>query len=166
MKAPVEVKNLAGQYFDKASDSIAFIFKSLMQLNVEPKRLYAKRLNSLPNDIIINIDYKSGETTGFISFFFSIKIALHICGKLVPNIDNSSFSDEHLDILGEMGNMIAGNAISKFQLINQDMRIQTPYHSGYFNILAAEKEYWIFSSNYECDSGKVGILLAQKKEQE
>ncbi|HRX15307.1 MAG: chemotaxis protein CheX [Spirochaetes bacterium] len=164
MKTPDEVKDLACQYFEKASDSIAFIFKSLLGLSVEPKRLYAKRLNSLPNDIIINIDYRSGETEGFISFFFSLKIAMHICEKLVPSVDTTSFSEDHLDILGEMGNMISGNAISKFQLINQDMRIQTPYHSGYFNILAAEKTHWIFSSNYECDLGKVGILLAQKKD--
>lgn len=163
MTTPVEVKELAQQYFSKASDSIGFIFKSLLQMNVEQKRLYAKRLNSLPNDIIINIDYKSDETTGFISFFFSLKIALKICEKLVPDIDNSAFSEEHLDILGEMGNMIAGNAISKFQLVDRDMRIKTPYHSGYFNILAAEKEHWIFSSNYECTEGKIGILLAQKK---
>lgn len=162
MKIPEEIKCTASQYFNKTSESILFIFSSLLSINLNKKRLYSKRLNSLPNDIIVTIDYRT-DVSGFFSFFFSLNSAFNICEKLVPGIDNTNFSNEHLDILGEIGNMISGHTISQLQLLDEDFRMDTPRHNGFHNILASEKDFWHFSSNFDSEFGKIGLLLAIKK---
>ncbi len=162
MKVPTEIKENAEKYFKTTLESTAFIFKSLLQLEIKPKRLYAKRLNSLPRDMIISIDFKA-DKFGFFSFFFSIETAFYICQKLVPDMNSTVFSDDHLDILGELGNMISGNTLGKLQLVNKDLRLDTPELSPFHKILISESKYWHFSSNIDIDKGKMGILLCMEK---
>jgi CheY-specific phosphatase CheX len=122
-----------------------------------------KRITSLPNDIIITIDFNADEI-GYFSFFLSLKTAFEICRILVGGIENQFFDQDHLDIIGERDNIIAGNAIGKLKDVDNSIRLSTPYLSAFHKILASEKLFWIFSCNFNVEIGRFGVLLAIKKE--
>jgi CheY-specific phosphatase CheX len=161
-KLPPEIDNKLKLYFSNISESILFIFKTLLHIDVSPKKLYRKRLTSLPNDIIITIDFHADEI-GYFSFFLSLKTAFEICRRLVDGIESHYFDQEHLDIIGEVGNMIAGNAIGKLKDVDNSIRLSTPYLSAFHKILASEKLFWTFSCNFNIEIGHLGVLLAIKK---
>jgi CheY-specific phosphatase CheX len=161
-KLPIEIDNQLKLYFSNISESILFIFKTLLHIDVSPKKLYRKRLTSLPNDIIITIDFNADEI-GYFSFFLSLKTAFEICSRLVVGIESRYFDQEHLDIIGEVGNMIAGNAIGKLKDVDNSIRLSTPYLSAFHKILASEKLFWTFSCNFNIEIGRLGILLEIKK---
>ncbi len=161
-KLPVAIDNQLKLYFSNISESILFIFKTLLHIDVSPIKLYRKRLTSLPNDIIITIDFNADEI-GYFSFFLSLKTAFEICRRLVEGIESRYFDREHLDIIGEVGNMIAGNAIGKLKDVDNSIKLSTPYLSAFHKILASEKLFWTFSCNFNIEIGRLGVLLAIKK---
>jgi CheY-specific phosphatase CheX len=159
---PRETEKKIKLYFSNISESILFIFKTLLNIDVSPKKLYRKRLTSLPNDIIITIDFNADEI-GYFSFFLSLKTAFEICRRLVGGIESQFFDQDHLDIIGELGNMIAGNAIGRLKDVDNSIRLSTPYLSAFHKILASEKLFWTFSCNFNVEIGRLGVLLAIKK---
>lgn len=162
MEIPAHISNKSREYLTNISESVAFVLRSLIQVEAAPRKIYNRRLSSLPNDLIISIDY-SADLIGYFSFFFSLKTAFEICNRLMPGINNEYFDNEHLDIIGEVGNMIAGNTMGKLKSISTTVDLSTPYLSGFHKILASEKLFWVFSCNYEIEIGKLGVLFAIKK---
>jgi CheY-specific phosphatase CheX len=159
---PPDIERKLKQYFSNINTSLQFIFKSLLDIDLEPRKLYRRRLATLPNDLIITIDYQA-DLIGYFSFLFSLKTAFEICSRLVTGIDNRYFDSDHLDIIGELGNMIAGNAMGRLKDIDVTIKLSAPYLSAFHTILASEKLFWTFSCNYDIDIGQLGILLAVKK---
>ena len=66
------------QYYKNISDSAAFVFTSLVQSEPRQKKVFNRRLSSLPNDIIIRFNFEA-DISGYFAFFFSLKNALAIC---------------------------------------------------------------------------------------
>jgi CheY-specific phosphatase CheX len=161
MSATPVVHDLAMQYYRNIAESAAFVFTSLVQTDLRQKKVFQRRLASLPNDIIIKFDFEA-DFPGYFAFFFSLKNAFAICGRLVPGIDNSFFDDTHLDILGEIGNMISGNTLSKLVSVQADIRLEPPRLVAFHEILSQEKGYHTYSSNFDIELGKMGVLLAVK----
>ena len=147
------------QYYKNISDSAAFVFTSLVQTEPRQKKVFNRRLSSLPNDIIIRFDFEA-DIAGYFAFFFSLKNALAICERLVPGIDNAHFSSDHLDVLGEIGNMISGNTLSRLVSLDATISLDPPRLAAFHEILAAEKGHICYSSNFDIELGKMGVLLA------
>jgi CheY-specific phosphatase CheX len=162
MSATPVVHELAMQYYRNIADSAAFIFTSLVQTDLKQKKVFQRRLASLPNDIIIKFDFEA-DFPGYFAFFFSLKNAYAICERLVPGIDNSFFDENHLDILGEIGNMISGNTLSKLVSVRADIRLEPPRLVAFHEILSQEKGFLTYSSNFDIELGKMGVLLAVKR---
>ena len=147
------------QYYKNISDSAAFVFTSLVQTEPRQKKVFNRRLSSLPNDIIIRFDFEA-DISGYFAFFFSLKNALAICDRLVPGIDNKHFSNDHLDVLGEIGNMISGHTLSRLVSLDATISLEPPRLAAFHEILAAEKGHLCYSSNFDIELGKMGVLLA------
>lgn len=165
VEIPPNIDEKAHLYFQNIADSISFVFKSLLSINVRQKKLYARRLHTLPKDIIIRINYHA-DLRGYFAYFISLDTCFEICGRLVPNMDRLFFDSEHLDLIGELGNMISGNTIGKLQSVDADINLTAPSLAGFHEILSAERSHWIFSSNFDADVGKLGVLLGIEKPQE
>lgn len=159
MQPLVPVHDRAMVYYKNISDSAAFVFTSLIQTDLRQKKVFQRRLNSLPNDIIIRFDFEA-DIAGYFAFFFSQKNAMAICEKLVPGIDNTYFDSDHLDILGELGNMISGNTLSKLVSVDATIRLDPPRLAAFHEILSSEKSHYSYSSNFDIELGKMGVLLA------
>ena len=162
MSENVSLHERAMQYYRNIADSASFVFISLVQSDLRQKKVFQRRLTSLPNDIIIKFSFEA-DISGYFAFFFSLKNAFSICKKLVPTIDNSFFDTDHLDILGELGNMIAGNTLSKLVSVSAEIRLDPPELVAFHEILAEEKGYQTYSSNFDIELGKMGVLLSIKK---
>jgi CheY-specific phosphatase CheX len=159
MAKEIEVHERAIEYYKNISESASFIFSSLVQTDLKQKKIFQRRLASLPNDIIISFEFEA-DIKGYFAYFFSIKNAFAICDRLVPGINNSYFDTDHLDILGELGNMISGNTLSKLVSVSADIRLEPPKLVAFHEILSKEKKHIHFSSNFEIELGKMGVLLA------
>ncbi len=157
-----EMDRRAQEYFDNVSQAVVFVFKSLLNIEAEQKKKYSRRLSSLPNDIIITLDFKA-DMKGFFAFFLSLKTALEICARLSPELGRQYFEKEHLDVIGEIGNLISGNAIGRLKSVNSYVNLSTPHLSGFHEILTSEKSHWIYSCNYNIEVGQMGILMAVAK---
>jgi CheY-specific phosphatase CheX len=149
-------------YYNNIADSASFVFSSLVKSDLKQKKLFQRRLSTLPNDIIIKFDFEA-DIKGYFAFFFSIKNAFAICQRLMPSIDNTFFDEMHLDILGELGNMISGNTLSRLVSVHSEIRLEPPRLSAFHEILASEKGYHSYSSNFDIELGKMGVLLAIKE---
>ncbi|HEY1407126.1 MAG TPA: chemotaxis protein CheX [Spirochaetota bacterium] len=149
-------------FYQNISESAAFVFTSLVNSEPKQKKVFQRRLASLPNDIIIRFDFEA-DIAGYFAYFFSKKNALAICDKLVPGIDNTFFDADHLDILGELGNMISGNTLSKLVSVSSEIRLEPPRLAAFHEILSDERHHHSYSSNFEIELGKMGVLLAIKK---
>jgi len=160
---PLIIEKKSKLYFQNVSDSVVFIFKTLLGIDATPKKLFRRRLTSLPNDIIIKLDF-AADLTGHFAFFLSLKTAFEICNRLVPGIGYQYFDKDHLDVIGEMGNMISGNAIGRLQNIDSAIDLSIPSMTAFHTILESESRYWSFSGNFDVDIGQVGILLAIRKD--
>jgi len=150
-------------YYQNISESAAFVFTSLVNSEPKQKKIFNRRLASLPNDIIIRFDFEA-DIAGYFAYFFSLKNALSICERLVPGIDNSYFDADHLDILGELGNMISGNTLSKLVSVSSEIRLEPPRLTAFHEILSDERGHHSYSSNFDVELGKMGVLLAIKKD--
>ncbi len=149
-------------YFQNISESISFVFRSLLAIEARPRKLFHRRLSTLPKDIIITIDFTT-DLQGYFAFFLSLKTSLEICSRLMPGIDNTFFDKDHLDILGELGNIITGNTIGKLQSIDSEIKLSAPYLSAFHKVLAAEKLFHTYSANFEIEVGQLGVLLSIEK---
>jgi len=157
------IHNRAGEFYQDFSESAAFVFPSLVQEEPRQKKIFQRRLASLPNDIIIRFNFEA-DIKGYFAYFFSLKNALAICGKLVPGIDNSFFDADHLDILGELGNMISGNTLSKLVSVSANIHLDPPKLTAFHEILAEERQHLCYSSNFDVELGKMGVLLAIRQD--
>ncbi|TAL37625.1 MAG: hypothetical protein EPN93_05575 [Spirochaetes bacterium] len=162
MRNGIKVEEKGKLYFQNIAETISSVFRSLLTTEARPKKIFARRLASLPNDIIIKIDY-SADLTGYFAYFISLKTAFAVCSKLVPGISQDFFDGEHLDILGEVGNMIAGNTIGRLQNISAEISLSPPELAGFHEILATERLHDFYSSNFEIEEGTMGVLLAIAK---
>lgn len=164
MNIPQDVIKRTVDYSEALSTSVSFLLESLFKLEgTDSKRLYSKRLKSLPNDVIISVDYGT-DWKGYFAFMFPIKTAFDFCEYLVPGIDNSYFDENHFDILGEFANMISGNAMTKLQLVDHGLYLKPPEIKSFHDILKDEKDCYMFSMNYSLNPGKFGLLFAVRKE--
>lgn len=164
MNIPQNIKERTFKYSEAIGESVSFLMHSLFQNdNTECKRLYARRMKSLPNDVIISVDYGT-DWKGYFAFMFPLKTAFQMCETLVPGIDNSYFDADHFDILGEFANMVSGNVMTKLQLLDHGMYLKTPELKSFHDILKDEKESYMFSMNFNLNPGKIGVLFTVKKD--
>ncbi len=163
MRKGIKVEEKGKLYFQNIADTISTVFRSLLTTEARPKKVFGRRLSTLPNDIIIKIEY-SADLKGYFAYFISLKTAFAVCAKLVPGIAQDYFDSDHLDILGEVGNMIAGNTIGRLQDISADISLSPPELAGFHEILASERDHRFYSSNFDLEEGTMGVLLAIAKE--
>ncbi len=67
-----------------------------------------------------------GPANGEVIYSLNFDTAFKIARKLVPSLKDDEIMDEYKDIIGEIANMITGNAMSIFNASGQFIDITTP----------------------------------------
>lgn len=85
------------------------------------------RSTPLPNhEVAIFITLK-GKYIGNVIYSMNMESVIKIAHKLSPGMNNAQILKEYRDIMGELANMITGNAIQAFVNSNADLDLSVPF---------------------------------------
>ena len=111
------------EYINPFLIGASMVFNTLFQIDLKTGKL--KRMSSPKpsHDVIIKLDI-TGKISGYVIYSISFHTVRKMAEILVPGISKEQLMDDYKDIVGEIGNMITGNAINI--LSDSDLDISTP----------------------------------------
>lgn len=102
------------------------VYRQVLGVELLRGRMEVRKSPAPSHDIAILVDVKGGATHGRVVFSLNIETAYKITRKLVPNVSDANLILEYRDVLGEIANMIAGNAMSTFLRRGAELDLSTP----------------------------------------
>ena len=111
------------KYINPFLVAIKDVFDTMVDLPVTIGKPIIKK-DSMPSYEVSSIIGLSGAVTGCVSISFSEKIALELAGALLEE-EFLEIDDDCTDAIGEIANMIAGNAKSAFPVDNASISVPT-----------------------------------------
>ncbi|MFO7816982.1 MAG: chemotaxis protein CheX [Thermodesulfobacteriota bacterium] len=102
-----KIKNIIKQF----TEAVQFVMSTMAMVEVEPKSPYVKKNNTATGDVsgVIGFSNATNHTGGTMSLTFTSKSALGIVQNMVGE-EYSEITQEVADAVGEMTNMICGQA--------------------------------------------------------
>jgi chemotaxis protein CheX len=121
------------KYIAPVTAAVQNVFATMIDLPVVAGKVYFKK-EKQPITEVVSMISLSGPVSGFISVGLSSKLAVFIASKLLDcTIEGPG--DNCADAIGELTNMIAGNAKSEFPDPNISISVPkvsfNPTHAGY-----------------------------------
>ena len=102
------------------------VFRDLLQEEIIRGRTLVKKTPAPSHEIAILLNV-TGSVHGEVIYSMNAESAYRIAEKLMPGTDRSSIEKEYRDVLGELGNMITGNALNIFLNRQKDLDMSVPY---------------------------------------
>ncbi len=102
------------------------VFKQIFGCELSKGQISLKKNPSADNEVAIIIGISGGRHTGVVVYSMKIYTAKKIVMNLDPDSAVSENDDAFADALGEIANMISGNAMSDFSKRGMDLTITTP----------------------------------------
>lgn len=102
------------------------VFNQLMQEPVIRGRTSIKKSPAPSHEIAIVFSV-TGAASGQIVYSMNAETAYKIAEKLMPGTDRATIEKEYRDVLGEIGNMITGNALNVFYKTSKEVDPSVPY---------------------------------------
>ena len=117
---------MTAEYINPFLQSATLVFKEILGLNLFRGKT-AVLTNPLPErDIAILIGVK-GSVQGEAVYSMNIETVYKICRKLMPGADEKTIQYEYRDVLGELANMMTGNALNIFMTKDTDLDVTVPH---------------------------------------
>lgn len=110
------------RYINPFVSAIRNVFKTMMGVEVNVGKPFVKKMDSQAADVSAVIGY-SGDATGCVIISFPMAAAVTTASKFAGTALDQSHPD-FADALGELANMIAGNAKAQFD--GFDVKISLP----------------------------------------
>lgn len=99
------------------------VFNSLLKVDLKKGKTVLADEPKPAHDVVIRVDMK-GKANGYVLYSLGFKTVNKIAEALMPGITKDQIKSEYRDILGELANMITGNAVSV--LPSGALEISTP----------------------------------------
>ena len=112
-------------YVNPFLHSATLIFKQMLGQNLLRGKTSIKKSTTPGRDIAIIVGIV-GSVTGQVIYSMNIETIYSIVRHLMPGIDANSLESEYRDVIGELANMITGNAINTFLEKNTDLDLTVP----------------------------------------
>lgn len=113
------------EYVNPFLEAATLVFKDMLGVELLRGKTIIKD-NARPTNEIAIILGITGKVGGQVVFSMNMETAEKIVNKLMPGIDSASLQSEYKDILGEVGNMITGNAINIYLKNHDDLDVTVP----------------------------------------
>ncbi len=112
--------NLNIEYINPFIIGASMVYNSL--LKVDLKKGKVTKIDSIApaHDVIINIEIE-GAVNGFVLYSFSFHTINKMADILVPGLTEEQIKYEYKDIVGEIANIITGNAFAILEGKNVDL---------------------------------------------
>jgi chemotaxis protein CheX len=117
--------NINAEYVNPFLEAASAVFKSILNVDLRRGKLIIKEspIPSMNVSIIIGI---TGGVTGEVVYSMEFNMVQKIAGILAPGLSEEQLQSEYKDIVGELANMITGNAMNLFATTGKQIEITTP----------------------------------------
>ncbi len=117
--------SINAEYINPFLEAASVVFKSILNVDLRRGKLIIKEnpIPSLDVAIIIGI---TGGVTGDIVYSMSYPMVQKIAEVLMPGLSEEQMMNEYKDIVGELANMITGNAMNLFASTGKVIDMTTP----------------------------------------
>lgn len=116
---------IKAEYVNPFLEAAALVFKDMLGVELMRGKTVIKESPVPTNEIAIILGI-TGKVTGQVIYSMNMETAVKVVEKLMPGIDEETIKSEYRDILGEVGNMITGNAINIFLQNHEDLDVTVP----------------------------------------
>ncbi|MBP7738102.1 MAG: chemotaxis protein CheX [Spirochaetes bacterium] len=117
--------NINAEFVNPFLEAASAVFKSILNVDLRRGKLVIKEspIPSLDVAILIGI---TGGVTGEVVYSMGYNMAYKIAETLVPGLNEQQMKQEYKDVMGEMANMITGNAMNLFATTGKSINMTTP----------------------------------------
>jgi len=119
------MSSINAEYINPFLEAATVVFKSILKVDLRRGKLIIKENPTPSMDIAIIIDIIGG-ISGEIVYSMSFPMVEKIADVLIPGLTEDQIKSEYKDIVGELANMITGNAMNLFASTGKDIDITTP----------------------------------------
>jgi chemotaxis protein CheX len=117
--------NINAEFVNPFLEAASVVFKSILDVDLRRGKLVIKEspIPSMDVAIIIGI---TGGVTGEVVYSMGYTMVKKIAQVLVKGLSEDQIQDEYKDIIGELANMITGNAMNLFASSGKRISMTTP----------------------------------------
>lgn len=117
--------SINAEFVNPFLEAASAVFKSILDVDLRRGKLIIKEspIPSLDVAIIIGI---TGGVTGEVVYSMGYNMVKKIAQVLVPGLNEQQIQEEYKDIIGELANMITGNAMNLFASTGKRISMTTP----------------------------------------
>ncbi|HOO70357.1 MAG TPA: chemotaxis protein CheX [Spirochaetota bacterium] len=117
--------NINAEFVNPFLEAASAVFKSILNVDLRRGKLIIKEspIPSMDVAIIIGI---TGSVTGEVVYSLGFNMVTKIAEILAPGLSTEQIKMEYKDIIGELANMITGNAMNLFATKGKTIEITTP----------------------------------------
>lgn len=116
---------MKAEYVNPFLQAASLVFSQLLQVNLIRGKTSIKTVLNPGQEIAIYIDV-TGPVTGRVIYSLTADAARKIFDRLMPGGSDQTFEQEYRDVLGEVANMITGNALNIFLSRNEFLDVSVP----------------------------------------
>jgi len=116
---------MKAEYVNPFLESASLVFRDMLGTELLRGKTSIKN-DGTPTHEIAMILGITGNVTGQIIYSMNKETAFKLVRKLMPGVDDGTVESEYKDVLGEIANMITGNAINIFLTNDKDLDVTVP----------------------------------------
>jgi len=154
-------KEMKAEYINPFLESTQDVFKQMLGMSIEKKKL------ELRDDFVAGLDVNIligviGDLQGSVIYSFTKKTALEIV-KSMAGMDFTEIDPLVASALGEIGNIISGNSITRLAKINYRCDIAPPQIilGGNRSISIASSKYLLLHTTSEAGDMTISVTLKE-----
>lgn len=117
--------NINAEYVNPFLEAASAVFKSIMNVDLRRGKMIIKEHPEPSHDVAIIIGI-TGSINGEVVYSMGYNMVYKIAEILSPGLSEEQIQHEYKDIIGELGNMITGNAMNLFAYSGKTIDITTP----------------------------------------
>jgi chemotaxis protein CheX len=117
--------NINAEYVNPFLEAASAVFKSILNIDLRRGKMTIKENPEPSHDVAIIIGI-TGSITGEVVYSMEYSMVNEIAQILSPGLSKEQVQYEYKDIIGELGNMITGNAMNLFAYSGKKIEITTP----------------------------------------
>lgn len=117
--------NINAEYVNPFLEAASAVFKSVMNVDLRRGKMIIKENPEPSHDVAIIIGI-TGSITGEVVYSMGYGMVYKIAEILMPGLSEEQIKSEYKDIVGELANMITGNAMNLFAYSGKQIDITTP----------------------------------------
>lgn len=117
--------NINAEFVNPFLEAASAVFKSILNVDLRRGKLIIKESPIPSMDVAILIGI-TGSVTGEVVYSLGFNMVNKIAEILTPGLSAEQIKSEYKDIIGELANMITGNAMNLFATKGKTIEITTP----------------------------------------